>query len=147
MKYFLTIFSITALFVITTMSVTASAKQVSSSYTQTCKMVETVTLNINFNNIPIELKEASGFMEQKAEDVTAKAADLGIEKIDIQNMSYNVYSYNNGGCNAGATSQFQLNGSFSFQLKDSKKAITLMESLSDMGYNVNFNMNAYRQCQ
>ncbi len=111
-----------------------------------CEMVETANVGVNFNNISVELKETKNFMEQKSEEILAAAADLEIENLHVQNMNYSVYSNNGGGCRASNT-QYQMNGNMSFQLKDSQKAAELMEKLGELGYVVNFNMNAYRQCK
>lgn len=111
-----------------------------------CEMVETANVGVNFNNIAVDLKDTKSFMEQKSEEVLAAAADLEIENLHVQNMNYSVYSNNGGGCMA-SNAQYQMNGSMSFQLKDSQKAAELMEKLGELGYIVNFNMNAYRQCR
>ena len=115
---------------------------------QNCKMVETATLGINFNNVPIELKSSKSYVQQKADEILTLAADLAIEDIHIQNMNYNIYTNNYGGCNNTSTpSSYQLNGNVSFQMPNAENAEKLMEFIGEKGYNVNFNMNAYRQCQ
>tara|TARA_R110002095_G_scaffold206163_2_gene189983 strand:- start:783 stop:1232 length:450 start_codon:yes stop_codon:yes gene_type:complete len=120
---------------------------VSDANAQTCKMVETATLGINFSNIPVDLKSSKSFIQQKADEILAIAADLGIDDIQVQNMNYSIYSNNNGGCNASTASVYQLSGNVSFQIPNAGKAESLMQALGEKSYNVNFNMNAYRQCQ
>ncbi len=112
-------------------------------------MVETANLGINFSNVPIELKSSKSYVQQKADEILAIAADLAIEDIHIQNMNYNIYTNNNNynNCNKDTPSTYQLNGNISFQMPNAANAEKLMEAIGDKGYNVNFNMNAYRQCQ
>ncbi|MBK9585029.1 MAG: hypothetical protein KA099_04415 [Alphaproteobacteria bacterium] len=119
---------------------------------QNCKLVETVQFGVNFNNINVDPKTAKTYMDEKIAELRALAADLGIEKLEIQNLNYSVYNnnYNYGGCGAApapATPVVQLNGNVSFIVEDSAKGTALMEKAGEKGYNVNFNLNAYRQCQ
>ena len=128
-------------------ALTSHARIIASGNQQNCKMVETATVGINFNNVPTDIKSAKSYTQEKADEVITIAKDLGIEDIIVQNMNYNVYSNNGGGCSGAVASQYNLNGNISFQIADAEKAANLMEAISEKGYKVNFNMNAYRQCQ
>lgn len=114
-----------------------------------CSLVENANIGINFSNQQISLSDAKDYMSKKREEVEAAAAQMGIEDLDFQNINYSIYNHNNGVCNIQNSNSnfYQLNGNMSFQLQDSEKATDLMEKLGDLGYNVNLNMNAYRQCQ
>ena len=125
-------------------------KMIAPTGQQNCSMVETATVGINFSNVPIDINSAKSYTQEKADEVMALAADLGIEDITLQNLNYNVYSNYSGGCQGGATQigQYTLSGGISFQVNSgAEKAAMLMEAIGEKGYNVNFNMNAYRQCQ
>jgi len=125
----------------------AFAKRLMNASGQSCEMVESATLGVNFSNVAIELKASKSFIQQKADEIMALAADLAISDITIQNMNYNIYSGSNSGCSKPAQQAYQLSGNISFKMPDAMLAEKLMEALGEKGYNVNFNMNAYRQCQ
>ena len=130
------------------MASNVSAKRLlSSSNGQNCKMVETASLSVSFNNVSVELKNTKSYIEEKADEILLIAKDLEIEEIHINNMNYNVYTNNNGGCNASTPSKYNMNGSFSFKIDDAEKAATLVGAIGAKGYQVNFSMNGYRQCQ
>ena len=114
---------------------------------QNCEMVKTATLSINFSNVPTEIKDTQSYVDKKVDAVLKIADGLDVESIHIQNMSYNVYSNNSGGCHGNVSARYNLNGNVSFQIGNAEKAAALLEKLDDEGYNVNFNMNAYRQCR
>lgn len=113
-----------------------------------CKMVENVTINMSYNEQGIELANAKNMMDDKLAVVQDSATSLGIENIELQSYSYNIYANNNGGCGANTSSgNYQFNGNLSFLLKSADKTDELMKALSEKGFYVNFNLNAYRQCQ
>ncbi|MCB1681588.1 MAG: hypothetical protein H6858_07400 [Rhodospirillales bacterium] len=121
---------------------------------QNCKLVETVQFGVNFSNVSVDPKTAKSFMDDKISELRALAKDLGIENLEIQNLNYSIYNNNYnynyancGGAPASAPAVMQLNGNVSFIVGDSAKGTALMEKAGEKGYNVNFNMNAYRQCQ
>tara|TARA_B100001989_G_C24550023_1_gene473744 strand:+ start:507 stop:947 length:441 start_codon:yes stop_codon:yes gene_type:complete len=114
---------------------------------QKCKMVETVTVGMNFNVQGIELGEAKSLMENKMAEIENIATSLEISNMELQNYSYNIYA-NSTGCGHGASNNlYQFNGNLSFKLDSADKTDALMDALAEKGFNVNFNMNAYRQCQ
>ncbi len=147
MKTAIMLTALTAMFIPSVNAKVAIAR--SAPATKDCKMVETANLGINFSNVPIELKSSKSYVQQKADEILAMAADLAIDDIHIQNMNYNIYTNNNNynNCNKDTPSTYQLNGNISFQMPNAANAEKLMEAIGDKGYNVNFNMNAYRQCQ
>ena len=148
----LNILTITSVVLIGTLSsgVFASEKIARSIMTDAngkeCSMVETANVGVNFNNIETELKESRSYIDKKVDDISAIALGLGIEDLEINSLNYNIYSNNSGGCNA-SNNGYRLNGNISFKMSNSEKAAELMEALNEKNYNVNFNMNAYRQCR
>ncbi len=119
---------------------------------QNCKMIETVQFGVNFSNVNVDPKAAKTFVDDKIAELRTLAADIGIEKLEVQSLNYSIYNnnYNYGGCGAAPAptpALLQLNGNISFIVDDSAKGTALMEKAGEKGYNVNFNLNAYRQCQ
>lgn len=116
---------------------------------QDCKMVETISLGVNFNNINIEIGKAKSFVDEKMAEIEAFAKEVGIGKFEVQNVSYNVYANNySGGCGMpSAPAQYQMNGSFSYTVDDAAKAAELTKKVEAKGYQINLNSSAYRQCQ
>ena len=125
----------------------AKDKAVRPSGQTNCHMVKTAQMGISFSNVSVEFKSMQSYVDQQAIRVMNIAGDLGIDDIFVQNMSYNIYSSNNGGCNAQSSGEYRMNGNVSFQILDAKKAVSLMEKVDEAGYIVTFNMNSYRQCQ
>lgn len=130
---------------------TAKPAIMSSTSAQNCKMVETSQVGINFNNPLTDFKTARTFIDDKMNEIKVIAADLAIENLEVQSLNYNVYSNSNySGCGAAPANipqTIQLSGSIAFNITDSSKASALMEKLGEKGYNVNFNLSSYRQCQ
>lgn len=147
MKTAIMLTALTAMFIPSVNAKVAIARSAPDG--KNCKMVETANLGINFSNVPIELKSSKSYVQQKADEILTIAADLAIENIHIQNMNYNIYTNNNNynNCNKDTPATYQLSGNVSFQMPNAANAEKLMEAIGDKGYNVNFNMNAYRQCQ
>lgn len=126
----------------------ATARTIAQPSGQKCEMVENVTLGLNFNNVPVKIAEAREYITSKSEEIESIATELGIEDLEIQNMNYNIYANNHGGCHMQVDGmEYRMNGGMSFKMQDAEKASVLMERLGEKGYMVNFNMNAYRQCQ
>ncbi|PCJ99718.1 MAG: hypothetical protein COA45_02550 [Zetaproteobacteria bacterium] len=148
MKYSKFIITATILSSILCMSSAHASKRLAVSGSgQTCTMVENATLSVSFSNVPIELKNTQTYIEGKADEIMLVAKDLNIEKMHVNNINYNVYTTNSGGCNANTPSKYSLNGGVSFKIEDTEKAAALMEAIGEKGYQVNFSMNGYRQCQ
>ncbi|GEM_PF-2159588 len=120
---------------------------------ENCEMLESIMLDVTFSNVPIDIT----YVKQEAGKIQLLAKDMGIEDITIQNMSYNTYNNNSsGGCGQalseehklnGDTAEYKLSGYLSFMIDNAEKAKSLMDKLIEQGYNVNFSMSAYRQCQ
>ena len=117
---------------------------------QNCEMVETSTFGVNFNNVSIAIGESKKYMDDRMAEIETAARDVGLQKFEIQNSSMNVYSNNyNSGCGATPTApaQYMLNGSLSYNVDDIAKASELAKKIEALGYSVNLNSNAYRQCK
>ena len=138
------------LFVISSPALASEKFDMRSAITgQNCSMVETASVSMSFNEQGIDLAKASKLMDEKRATVQEVATGLGIEGIELQSYSYNVYANNNGGCggSTASTENYQFNGNLSFLLRSADKSEALMKALSEKGFYVNFNLNAYRQCQ
>lgn len=113
-----------------------------------CQMVETAQLSLSFNNISVTLDSAKSYMNDKMGEIQATAGDLGIQKLDIQNVNYSVYNNNGGGgCGVAPATAYTLSGSVSLNTGSAEQAATLMQKLGEKGYIVNLNVSSYRQCQ
>lgn len=110
--------------------------------TSKCKMVETVTLSLSYNNIPIELSAINDFLEVRTGEIMATAKALGVESLILNNIGYNVYSNYSG---VGKLN-YMLGGNVSMQLDNAQQATKLMEAFVKEGYVPNMNVNSYRQC-
>ncbi len=142
--------NILLLALVTTTCVASAAharKAVISQDGRTCKMVETATLGVNFNQVPVQLDGFQAYINQKRDEILGVAADLEIKDIVIQNMNYNIYPNNNSGYPMQGPKPYFMNGGMSFQIQDTENAPLLMEKVGTLGYQVNFNVSAYRQCQ
>ena len=111
-----------------------------------CPMKENAQLGVNFNNQPVELDALKDYMQSKIDEIQAIAADMGVEDLVVQSMNYNIYNNYGGGIPATKPS-YMMNGNLAFTLGSASQGAGLMEKLGEKGYIVNFNMNAYRQCQ
>ena len=125
----------------------AKSIRASNSNDLTCDMVETATLGVSFNQVPISLDGFQAYIDGKRDEIFNFAADLEIADIVLHNMNYNINYYNQGGSPSAEEKSYVMNGSLSFQMKDADKAPLLMEKVGALGYQVNFNVNAYRQCR
>jgi len=135
---------------ISTPAIASERAMISSSIItgKSCEMTETVSVSMSFNEQEIDLANARGMMDDKLGTVQEIATGLGIENLELQSYSYNIYANNNGGCSTSSSARnYQLNGNLSFMLKSADKSDELMKALSEKGFYVNFNLNAYRQCQ
>lgn len=116
---------------------------------QNCKMVESATVSLSFNNVPVTLETAKQSVDERMAQIETLAKDLGISNLVIQNVNYNVYGNNSGGCVSanGDTTSYVLNGSISLQMESADQAGEFVKSISGKGFIANLNVNSYRQCQ
>lgn len=116
---------------------------------QNCKMVESATVSLSFNNIPVTLENAKQTVDERMEQIENLAKDVGISNLVIQNVNYNVYGNNSGGCLGanGEATAYVLNGSISLQMENADQAGSFIKSVSGKGFVANLNVNSYRQCQ
>lgn len=120
---------------------------VAPSDSRSCEMVETATLGVSFNQVPVKLDGFQEYINMKRDEIFNLAADLQITDIVLQNMNYNINYFYNNGFPRDEKKDYVMNGNLSFQMKDADKAPLLMEKVGALGYQVNFNVNAYRQCR
>ena len=117
-----------------------------------CVMQETANVSVSFNGQESDMTKVKVKIDQKIESARALGSEAGLESVELQNYSYNVYSNNNGGggcCGdncSGGNQTFNMNGSFSFVVKPIDKAPDFAALLTKHGYNTNFNVNAYNNC-
>ncbi|PCJ97254.1 MAG: hypothetical protein COA45_09950 [Zetaproteobacteria bacterium] len=125
----------------------AKSKRASNLNDPTCDMVETATLGVSFNQIPVALDGFQAYINSKRDKIFKLAADLEISDIVLHNINYNIIHNNQGGYPSAEEKYYVMNGGLSFKMKDANKVPLLMEKVSALGFQVNFNMNAYRQCR
>jgi hypothetical protein len=104
-----------------------------------CTMNETVTININFNNVVDSPTKAKPVFDEMLNTVKTAAAEQGVEGFSVQSMNYNV-SPNQSGT---LVSNYGLNGSVSFTAKQGDKAAKLMEALNGKGITSSMSVSAY----
>src|SRR5262245_12917937 len=90
---------------------------------QTCGMVETGQVGVNFNNLMVtDVSKVGAELDGKIDEIIALARKAGIEKIEVQSYSYNVYPVSNGyPIPAGTPVPYQYNGSVSFAITPCEK--------------------------
>ena len=115
-----------------------------------CPMTDNSQVSINFNSQETDLTQVKTIMNNRLKEIEALAKEAGVDKFEMQSMSYNIYENNPSGCNcateAGKHSMYQLSGSMSFNVLPSEKAADLMVLLNKKGYTSGLNVSMYRQC-
>lgn len=116
---------------------------------QNCRMIETNTLVVNFNNIPVTVSKAKAFMDERVAEIETLAKQAGLQKFELNSLNYSVYGNSTGGgCGEMvAPVQYILSGSVGYTLDDVTKAESLIKQIEAKGYQINLNSNAYKQCQ
>ncbi len=112
-----------------------------------CEMNKNMTLGINFNNVFVTAEESGAYVQTKITEIETIAKENGVEKILIQNMNYNINSVHGSYNQPKVEGQFRLHGNINFQLQGDKEPVNLLKALDEKGYNVNFRVNANRQCR
>lgn len=103
-----------------------------------CNMQETANVSINFNSMETDLASIQGKMDAKIKEVQALSKQIGLEKLNISNMSYSV----NPQTQYGGT-QYMVSGNLNFAVTPASKGLTLMTLLSKNGFTPNLNVNMY----
>ena len=131
-------------------NVIAESRVANKSQPAACPMTEQTQVNINFNSEETDLKQVKSMMDNRLKEVEEIAMAMGIEKVEMQSMNYNLHTNNSGGYNCGGVSNtdrvYRLNGSISFNIHPSDKVIDLLAELNAKGYNGGLNVNKYRRC-
>ncbi len=125
------------------------ATNMSGNAGQTCAMQENAQVGVNFSNVVVtDLKKVGSEMDRKIDELIALAKQSGLQKIEVQSYSYNIYAVSSGvPMPAGVPIPYQYSGNVSFAVEPCEKASGLMSLLADKGYSASLNVNAYRQCQ
>ena len=112
---------------------TKAVARLMPSSTHNCGMTETATININFNSLENNLDEIKPKFDTKVSGILSLSKKASVT-LSIQSMSYNIYPNNRN---------YQYNGSVSYIVTPSDKALDFMSLLSKEGYMANLNVNAY----
>ncbi len=105
-----------------------------------CGMIETAQISIAFNGVEQDAAVIKAKFDEKIKEIEQTMKTLGLDKVEMQSMSYNINPQNYG----NASSLFQYNGSVSFTVVPANKGADLMSALSKKGYQPSLNVNAYR---
>jgi hypothetical protein len=116
---------------------------------ENCPMQENANVGFNFNSNTSDLDKIKGVMDQKIDEAQAMAKEAGVEKAELQNYNFSIYSNASSGCDGGGSGagMFNYNGSANFVVTPGDKADEFMTMLQKKGFQANMNVNAYRQCQ
>lgn len=133
-------------------AVTARAAMHSTEPGQPCAMTEQAYINISFNQMNVDLADLPSVFNKKVEAARTVGKDMGIEKIEIENYSYNIYNNGKEGqccgddCVGPDAGGYQGNGNVNLSVVPSERAQEYTAALIKKGYTVNLNVNAYKQC-
>jgi uncharacterized protein YggE len=109
-----------------------------------CTMQENVSLSVNFNIRAKSFQEAKKKYEEKMQQLDTFAKQQNIQKFDLQSMNYSInsqqISYDDGMPEQG----YQLSGNASYQLDSADNAFKLGEFLTQQKFQINVNVNKYR---
>lgn len=111
-----------------------------------CTMQETASLSTNWNGVSETVKAVRGMFDGRMKQIQEYGKKAGIEKLELQSQSYNIYAQNTG---MSSGSGFQYNGNASFMVKPADKAADLLELLTKNGIQSSLNVNMYKSgsCQ
>lgn len=111
-----------------------------------CAMTETAQISVNWNGGSASIKDVRGKFDERMKKIEALAKEAGIEKLELQNQSYNINTNNNG---YGDISGYQYNGSASYTVTPAEKAPDLLELLTKNKIQSSLNVNMYKSgsCQ
>lgn len=106
-----------------------------------CGMTETSQLSISFNWFEDDISKVKGKFDKNINEIEKIAKEMGVEKISVQSLNYNISSQNYG---SGPSSQFQLSGSVSFLVSPVEGAEKLLVDLVKKNYQASLNVSSYR---
>ncbi len=107
----------------------------------TCKMNETVNININFNGTLDKASGIQAIIDEKNAKILSLAKELGITDIRLKSQNFNINSNNNHN-NGGV---YNYNSNSGFTLKPYDKAFALLDKLKENNYQASMNVNRYSQ--
>lgn len=126
-------------------------KSMMSGGNQNCKIKETVSISISFNNQKVDAAQIKTMFDSKLEEIKALSKEAGIDTLNISNMNYSLYPQNSGSNEWSAEPpkiEYQFNGSMSLSFEPADKATAFMELLGKKRYQANLSYNAYKEsCQ
>ncbi|MGE3714704.1 MAG: hypothetical protein AB7F82_09310 [Alphaproteobacteria bacterium] len=103
-----------------------------------CKLVETVTVGVNINNVMVNtIADAKAQFDKKSAEVTDVAGELKIDSHQMQSANYNIYAQGNG--------SYNMSGSFQYKMPSSEMAFKFATTLEKKGLTPSINSNSYRQ--
>lgn len=106
-----------------------------------CKMVENITVGINFNNVGASsIMDAKLQFDKKAAQIAEVATELKLEKMEPHSMNYNIYAQNNNNME-----KYRLNGGYQYKMTSSDTAFKFASALEQKGMNANINSSSYRR--
>lgn len=129
-----------------TLPLSAQARDVAMVASAECAMQETASLSTNWSGMSENVKGVRALFDSRMKQIQEHGKKVGVEKLELQSQSYNIYSQNNG---MGSTGGFQYNGNASFMVKPADKAADLLELLTTNGIQASLNVNMYKSgtCQ
>ncbi len=102
---------------------------------------ETATISVNFDDMETDLNAIKAKFDAKIKGMEAVGKEVGIEKMDMQSMNYNISPQNYGN---SMSLRYQFSGGASYNILPSDKATELMVALQRKGFSPNLSVNAYR---
>ncbi|MCH2547750.1 MAG: hypothetical protein MK052_09105 [Alphaproteobacteria bacterium] len=132
-----------AVVIIIGLSASAQARSI-SNYNAKCTTRENATVSASFSGMGETPKAVNAKIDAQLANVQKMATEIGLENLEPNNRSYNIYAQNN----RHKVDGYNYNGSMSYTINDSAKAIELMELMidNDMEASVNVNINRNGNC-
>ncbi len=109
-----------------------------------CALKETNTLNVSYTRMAQDIPQAKKLIDDRTQEIKDLAAKSGITNVDITSMNYSISSNNAG--QGTIPSTFQVYGNITLQTEPADKALEYMAALTNIGYSVSYNANAYKRC-
>lgn len=104
-----------------------------------CGFLEQVSISISFNLNAEGFTQAKEKYDEKMQLIADYAKKQNLQKFELQSMNYNINSNYNG-----TMQNYQLNGSFNYQMANIDDAIKFAEFLTQQKLNVSVNGNSYK---
>jgi hypothetical protein len=103
--------------------------------------VENAQVSVGFNGMDVDVMQARSKLDAKIAEVKALAQEQQFTKLVIQSYNYSINSSYNGG--VGGEMRYQYNGSISFSILPTEKAVDFMQLLAKKGYQSSVNVSNY----